>query len=154
MEQIADFIGRQNMDDAMVIIVLTAIAFVYVFYCEVHFRENPGMSDNNQKVVIGRKGIGFCGLLFIILLLLKVGVVETAVVGWSWWWITAPLWAPTCLVFGIIAVVLVVMLVIFPVFGPSIDTIRAGGRLVDTRRKERERGSIRDADGAVDGETG
>lgn len=71
------------------------------------------MSDKNQEVVVSSQGIGFCGLLFIVLLLLKVGVVETAVVGWSWWWITAPLWAPMCLVFGIIAIVLIVMLVVF-----------------------------------------
>lgn len=64
------------------------------------------MAKNCQKIIITKRyttGIGFCGLLFIILLLLKVGVVETIVVGWSWWWITAPLWVPTCIVFGIIA---------------------------------------------------
>lgn len=69
------------------------------------------MSNNVQKVVVTKRGIGFCGLLFIVLLLLKVGVIKTAAMGWSWWWITSPLWAPTCLVLGIIALVLVVMLI-------------------------------------------
>jgi len=85
MEQIADFIGRQNIDDAMVIVVLAAIVFMYVFYCEVHLRERKPMSNNIQKVVVTKQGSGFCGLLFIILLLLKIGVVETAVMSWSWW---------------------------------------------------------------------
>ena len=53
------------------------------------------MSDNQTKVVYGRGGIGFCGLLFIVLLLLKVGVVETGV-------ITSPLWGPLALILGIL----------------------------------------------------
>jgi len=60
------------------------------------------MSDNQTKVVYGRGGIGFCGLLFIVLLLLKVGVVETVVMGWSWWVITSPLWGPLALILGIL----------------------------------------------------
>lgn len=35
-------------------------------------------------------GIGLMGLLFIAFLVLKL----TSVISWSWWWITAPLWAP------------------------------------------------------------
>lgn len=35
-------------------------------------------------------GIGFFGLLAILFIALKL----TGVIGWSWWWITAPLWAP------------------------------------------------------------
>lgn len=66
--------------------------------------------ENDQKVSINSRGIGFCGILFIVLLLLKVGVVETAVTGWSWWLITLPLWGPTCLVFGIIAINMLVIL--------------------------------------------
>lgn len=57
---------------------------------------------NDQKVSINSNGVGFCGLLFIVLLLLKVGVVETAVVGWSWVWIFSPLWAPVALPIGIL----------------------------------------------------
>lgn len=38
-------------------------------------------------------GIGFFGLLFIVFLILKL----TDTIDWSWWWVTAPLWAPTAL---------------------------------------------------------
>lgn len=37
--------------------------------------------------------IGFFGVLFVALLVLKL----TNVIDWSWWWITAPLWAPAAL---------------------------------------------------------
>lgn len=42
-------------------------------------------------------GIGFLGILFLILLTLKlaeIGVVAT----WSWWWIFGPLWIPLAVV--------------------------------------------------------
>ena len=38
--------------------------------------------------------VGFPGLLFLVFLVLKLQ--ET--IGWSWWWVTAPLWAPSALV--------------------------------------------------------
>lgn len=39
--------------------------------------------------------IGFAGLLFLVLLTLKL----TEVIAWSWWWVTAPLWVgPVALV--------------------------------------------------------
>jgi len=60
------------------------------------------MSRSDQKIVVSGQWIGSCGLLFIVLLLLKVGVAETAVVGWSWWIITAPLWGPFVPVMGIL----------------------------------------------------
>lgn len=34
-------------------------------------------------------GISFPSLLFLVFLILKL----TSVIDWSWWWITAPLWA-------------------------------------------------------------
>lgn len=43
-------------------------------------------------------GIGIGTILFVVFLVLKL----THVIDWSWWWITAPLWAP--------ALVIVVML--------------------------------------------
>jgi hypothetical protein len=39
-------------------------------------------------------GIGFTGALFLLFLGLKL----TGHIGWSWWWVTAPLWAGFCLV--------------------------------------------------------
>ncbi|QGJ88823.1 membrane protein [Mycobacterium phage Yecey3] len=38
--------------------------------------------------------VGIGTLLFIVFLVLKLGVGDTAVEQWSWWWVTAPLWIP------------------------------------------------------------
>lgn len=62
------------------------------------------MSSNNTTTV--HNGIGLCSIMFIILFLLKVGVVETVVTGWSWWWITLPLWISPAIFFGILAIAL------------------------------------------------
>ena len=48
-------------------------------------------------------GIGICGILFIVFLILKL----TNHINWSWWWITAPLWIPAgigivCIIIGTI----------------------------------------------------
>ncbi len=43
-------------------------------------------------------GIGLGGALFLVFLVLKL----TGVIGWSWWWVTAPIWIP--LVLGLIAI--------------------------------------------------
>jgi hypothetical protein len=61
---------------------------------------------SQEKTVVVQRGVGFCGLLFIVLLCLKVGVVPTQVVGWSWWWITAPLWGPPSIIAAMVAVVM------------------------------------------------
>ena len=41
--------------------------------------------------------IGFLGALFLIFLTLKL----TGYIVWSWWWVTAPLWAVPALVIGV-----------------------------------------------------
>jgi len=33
-------------------------------------------------------GIGFCGLLTIVFIVLKL----TGYIAWSWWWVVAPMW--------------------------------------------------------------
>lgn len=64
---------------------------------------------SQEKIVVTKKsGIGFCGVLFIVLLLLKVGVVETQAVQWSWWIVFAPLWVPSAIVLSIFAVVAII----------------------------------------------
>jgi hypothetical protein len=45
-------------------------------------------NDNNQS-----GGVGILGLLFV----LFVGLKLTAIINWSWWWISAPLWGPLAL---------------------------------------------------------
>lgn len=69
------------------------------------------MTDNQTKVIVTRHGVGFCGILFIILLLLKVGVVETAVMGWSWVWIFSPLWSPVAMVVGILLIIAIFVII-------------------------------------------
>lgn len=39
-------------------------------------------------------GIGFCGLLTIVFITLKI----LGKITWSWWWVLAPIWIPTCIV--------------------------------------------------------
>ena len=58
------------------------------------------MSDSNNK----SNGVGVLGLMFIVFLTLKL----TGHIGWSWWWVTAPLWLPTAvgLSIGLIAIVI------------------------------------------------
>lgn len=51
-------------------------------------------------------GIGFLGALTILFIALKL----THVIDWSWWWVLAPIWIPIVVVFGIIAIVAIVVL--------------------------------------------
>lgn len=44
----------------------------------------------SEKVIVHSGGIGLGGLLFVVFLTLKL----IGIVGWSWWWVTAPLWIP------------------------------------------------------------
>lgn len=44
-------------------------------------------------------GLGFCGALFLVFLVLKL----TGHITWSWWWVTAPLWGSVALVVAIVA---------------------------------------------------
>ena len=60
------------------------------------------MEKNNNSNASG--GIGFCGLLaiaFIALRLLKV-------ITWSWWWVLSPLWIPVAIVIVVLLVILLV----------------------------------------------
>ena len=65
----------------------------------VYFLDVGGikMSDSTNA---GGGGIGFLGLLTIVFIVLKL----TDVISWSWLWVLAPIWIPTCL--GILAVIL------------------------------------------------
>ena len=52
-------------------------------------------------------GIGFCGLLTIAFIILKL----TGVISWSWLWVLAPIWIPAAIVIAVLLVVLIVVLV-------------------------------------------
>jgi hypothetical protein len=47
-------------------------------------------------------------ILFLVFLILKL----TSTITWSWWWVTAPLWMPVALVFGIIGVIGTIFLLV------------------------------------------
>ncbi|AMQ66101.1 hypothetical protein AAY80_118 [Stenotrophomonas phage vB_SmaS-DLP_6] len=52
-------------------------------------------------------GIGFCGLLAIVFITLKlVGVAPVAT--WSWLWVLSPLWIPIAILLGFALVALVI----------------------------------------------
>lgn len=76
-------------------------------------------------------GVGFLGLFFIVLFCLKVGVVDSDVRGWSWWWVTAPLWVGpvALLVFGFLVLV-------GAGFLDLLDYLSADQRKLRKRRKE------------------
>lgn len=45
-------------------------------------------------------GIGFFSLLAVAFIVLKL----TGTIGWSWWWVLAPVWGPFALVFLVVFV--------------------------------------------------
>ena len=51
-------------------------------------------------------GIGFCGLLAIVFITLKL----CSVIDWSWWWVLAPLWIPAAILIPALALLVLVAL--------------------------------------------
>ena len=62
---------------------------------------------NNERNNTTAGGIGFCGLLAVAFIVLKL----TGVINWSWLWVLAPIWIPTAITIAIIVIVLVAVLV-------------------------------------------
>jgi hypothetical protein len=56
------------------------------------------MSGHHNNNSTGGSGIGFLGLLAVLFIGLKL----TGYIGWSWWWVLAPLWGPLGLLVAII----------------------------------------------------
>ena len=50
-------------------------------------------------------GVGFCSLLAIVFIVLKL----TGTIGWSWWWVLAPLWVSFALAMIILFIFIIVM---------------------------------------------
>lgn len=48
--------------------------------------------------------------LFLLFLALKLGVGDTVVQDWSWWWVTAPLWVPSAVVLLLLALIGIIKL--------------------------------------------
>lgn len=47
-----------------------------------------------------RGGIGFCGLLTVVFIALKLG----GIISWSWLWILSPLWIPWAVAIGLVTI--------------------------------------------------
>ena len=62
------------------------------------------MANNNST---SSGGIGFFGLMFLILMTLKL----TNYIDWSWWWVTAPLWGGFAIILLIILIVIVINII-------------------------------------------
>lgn len=69
--------------------------------------------SNNSNASSG--GIGLSGAVFIVFLVLKL----TENIGWSWWWVTSPLWIP-----AVIIVLVLILLGIYALVDGWIDSIR------------------------------
>ena len=69
---------------------------------------------NNHIVVDGQEvsqsggGIGFCGLLTIVFIILKL----CNVISWSWLWVLSPLWIPIVLTLAILLIILIAALIV------------------------------------------
>lgn len=62
------------------------------------------MKNNNKSNNGANGGLGFCAVLTLIFITLKLcGVIE-----WSWLWVLAPLWIETALVLLVVAVAVTV----------------------------------------------
>lgn len=59
------------------------------------------MSNSNSNS--SSSGIGFCGLLTIVLITLKL----LGKIGWAWHWVLAPLWMPISVILGICVIVFI-----------------------------------------------
>lgn len=65
--------------------------------------------NDERPVVVSRDGVGFCGLLTLILITLKL----CKVISWPWIWVLAPLWIS----FGITVAFLIIVAIIAIIAG-------------------------------------
>ena len=70
-------------------------------------------------------GVGFLGVLTILFIALKL----TGVIGWSWWWVLAPLWLPWAVALSALAVI-----------GLAVMFVKAA----DERKAAKRRAAIRE----------
>lgn len=59
----------------------------------------------DKKTSSTSSGIGFCGLLTIVFITLKL----LDKIDWSWWWVLSPVWLPIALAAGIYVLFLIIM---------------------------------------------
>lgn len=61
------------------------------------------MSNYNNQKTTG--GVGFCGLLGILFIGLKLG----GIINWSWWWVLVPIWGPFALALLVILAYVIIL---------------------------------------------
>jgi predicted tellurium resistance membrane protein TerC len=61
----------------------------------------------SKQVEVNSGGVGFCGLL----VLLFIGLKLTGHITWSWWWVFAPVWIPILMTLLIVGGVLTTALI-------------------------------------------
>ena len=66
---------------------------------------NDRKYEQTQRASSG--GIGFCGLLTIVFITLKL----IGYISWSWLWVLAPLWIPLAIFTVIFAIAMVIVLI-------------------------------------------
>jgi hypothetical protein len=49
-------------------------------------------------------GIGFCGLLAVLFIGLKL----TGFIAWSWWWVLSPLWIPLAEILPLLVIAVII----------------------------------------------
>jgi hypothetical protein len=65
------------------------------------------MASKEEKTT-SSGGIGFCGMLVILFIGLKL----TNYIDWSWWWVLSPLWLPLVVVLAILGIVALVAVIV------------------------------------------
>lgn len=80
------------------------------------------MDKNNDKKssTSTAGGVGFCGLLTIAFIVLKL----TGVIDWSWLWVLAPIWIPT--IIAVIVLVIFLVIVIYAAVTSYLPTKNGG----------------------------
>ena len=81
------------------------------------------MSNNSSSASSG--GIGFCGLLAIVFIVLKL----LKVISWSWLWVLSPLWIP----FVIAVAILIPYFIVVIIIGMCVKNHKKKRRLTNGR---------------------
>lgn len=66
------------------------------------------MNNENNNATTGGCGIGFCGLLTIVFIVLKL----THVIDWNWFWVLSPAIFGTAITVLIIVIALIVLILL------------------------------------------
>lgn len=64
----------------------------------------------SESKTVKSGGIGFCGLLAIVFITLKLAGIGS-VANWSWWWVLSPLWLPFAIVIFVAILAAVILAV-------------------------------------------